>query len=55
MDDDFNLQLIINQNKDLRFQIDKMKEKFGIQDDPTFNQINEKHLIDLDGGENLNA
>lgn len=35
--------------------MEKMKEKFGVQDDPMFQQMDERNLIDLDGEQDKEA
>lgn len=48
IDDDFNLKMLIQANKTLKFQMEEMKKDFKIQDKPVFNEIDERNLIILD-------
>lgn len=39
---------MINEAKKLRFELDVLKEKMGAQNDPAFNALDEKKIINLD-------
>lgn len=39
---------MINEAKKLRFELDVLKEKMGAQNDPAFNALDERKIINLD-------
>lgn len=49
IDDDFNLKMLIQANKNLKFQMEEMKKLQNIQDSPVFKEIDERGLIVLEG------
>ena len=46
LEKDFDIKLMINNNKDLRKQIEVVKAKLNLQGHPKFDQLNENTIID---------
>jgi hypothetical protein len=51
MEADFDIYEMIQEQKRLRFELNKLKEKNGCANDPDFNGIDEKTIIELGAGE----
>lgn len=50
-EEDFDIYQMITESKKLRFELDRLKEKTNLVDDPMFNQVNQKTIINLEEGD----